>query len=114
MDASGKKVGLLVVGTGYLGAQRAAPAVAARGASLEAGKHVLCEKPLAIDAAEARSLALLADARGVRLATGLNHRFYPPVRDAMALISAWAIGRVESVRAQIGHKADAAFLAGWH
>jgi predicted dehydrogenase len=84
------------------------------GRALEAGKHVLCEKPLAIDGAEARALAVRADERGVRLATGLNHRFYPPVRDALAIVREWAIGRVESVRAQIGHRASAGFLASWH
>jgi len=82
--------------------------------SLEAGKIVLCEKPLATDPDDARDLALLADACGVRLATGFNHRFYPPVRDALDLVSTWAIGRVESVRLTIGHAASPEFLAGWH
>ncbi|MBX6315154.1 MAG: Gfo/Idh/MocA family oxidoreductase [Isosphaeraceae bacterium] len=169
MEAQGRRMGFLVVGVGFLGAQRAAAVMAARGArliavvdrdperalavagrhgvlavadleaglalpgveavivatphaehgeqvraALEAGKHVLCEKPLTIDADEARDLALIADAEGLRLATGFNHRFYPPIRDAMALVSAWRIGRVESVRAQIGHRASAAFLKSWH
>ena len=83
-------------------------------ASLDAGKHVLCEKPLAIDPAEARDLAEHADQLGLQLATGFNHRFYPPVRDALELVSGWSIGRVESVRMTIGHAASAEFLAGWH
>ena len=82
--------------------------------SLEAGKHVLCEKPLAIRSEEARALATLADERRLKLATGLNHRFYPPVRDALALVSHWSIGRVESVRAEIGHLASPEFLKSWH
>jgi len=82
--------------------------------ALAEGKSVLCEKPLAIDAADARALAEQADAARVRLATGFNHRFYPPVRDALRLVSDWAIGRVEGVRAVIGHKAPADFLSGWH
>src|SRR5439155_8681619 len=84
------------------------------GLALEAGKHVLCEKPLAVRPDHARLLALRADELRLRLATGLNHRFYPPVRDALALVSRWAIGRVESVRATIGHRASPEFLAGWH
>ena len=56
--------------------------------ALEAGKHVLCEKPLTIRPEQARLLALRADELRLRLATGLNHRFYPPVRDALALVSA--------------------------
>ena len=83
-------------------------------ASLDAGMHVLCEKPLAIDPSEARELAHHADERGLRLATGFNHRFYPPVSEALALVSRWAIGRVESVRLTIGHAATAEFLGGWH
>ena len=82
--------------------------------SLEDGKHVLCEKPLSIDPDEARDLAALADDRGLRLATGFNHRFYPPVRDALSLVSSWKIGRIESVRLTIGHAASPEFLAGWH
>jgi predicted dehydrogenase len=82
--------------------------------ALRAGKHVLCEKPLTIRPADARRLASLADDLNLRLATGLNHRFYPPIRDAMALAASGSIGRVESVRAEIGHKADAAFLQSWH
>ncbi|MEO6809170.1 MAG: Gfo/Idh/MocA family oxidoreductase [Isosphaeraceae bacterium] len=82
--------------------------------ALDAGKHVLCEKPLTIDADEARALAVLAESRGLRLATGLNHRFYPPVRDALELVKTRAIGRVERVRATIGHEASSEFLASWH
>ena len=82
--------------------------------ALEAGKHVLCEKPLTVRPDQARTLAMRADELRLRLATGLNHRFYPPVRDALALVSRWAIGRVESVRAEIGHTASPEFLASWH
>ncbi|MFO0910621.1 MAG: Gfo/Idh/MocA family oxidoreductase [Isosphaeraceae bacterium] len=83
-------------------------------AALEAGKHVLCEKPLTTHPEEARQLALRADQLRLKLATGLNHRFYPPVRDALELASSWQVGRIESVRAEIGHKATSEFLGGWH
>ena len=82
--------------------------------ALDAGKTVLCEKPLAIDADDARDLAEKADSLGLRLATGFNHRFYPPVAEALRLLSSWAIGRVESVRMTIGHVATPEFLEGWH
>jgi predicted dehydrogenase len=82
--------------------------------ALTAGKHVLCEKPLAIDPAEALALAELAEARGLRLATGLNHRLYPPVAEALALVGRGAIGPLQSVRAEIGHRAGPDFLASWH
>jgi predicted dehydrogenase len=49
-------------------------------AALQAGKHVLCEKPLATASAEARQLANLARQAGVRHATNYNLRFYPMVQ----------------------------------
>lgn len=82
--------------------------------ALEAGKNVLCEKPLTTDPDEAKDLAAKADSIGRRLATGFNHRFYPPVADALRLVSSWSIGRIESLRITIGHKASPEFLAGWH
>jgi len=82
--------------------------------ALEAGKHVLCEKPLTTSPGDARHLAQRADELRLRLATGLNHRFYPPVRDALTLAAAWGLGRVQGVRAEIGHNAGPDFLATWH
>lgn len=82
--------------------------------ALEAGKHVLCEKPLAIDANEAITLAELAEEFRLQLATGFNHRFYSPVRDAIALIEDGQIGKVMDVHATIGHMASREFLRGWH
>lgn len=165
MDA----IGVLVVGAGFLGAQRAAAAHRGRGtrlvgvadtdlgraravagrhgafaaASVEAGleldgidavvvatphadhvdavelalargKHVLCEKPLAVDADDARRLAAMADDAGLRLAVGFNHRLYPPIRDAIAIVESGGVGRVESLRVEIGHHASDEFLRGWH
>jgi predicted dehydrogenase len=169
MDARHETIGILVVGAGFLGAQRAAAATIARGTTLVGvvdtdlgrardvasrynafavdsldeglaldgvdavviatphhdhvgsaelalarGKDVLCEKPLAILSEDAWRLAHQADDARLRLATGFNHRFYPPIRDALAIVSEWGIGRIESVRVQIGHAASADFLAGWH
>lgn len=82
--------------------------------ALSAGAHVLCEKPIALEAREARSVAMFADQKRLKLATGFNHRFYPPVQDALKLIGEWAIGRTESVRVEIGHRAGEEFLTGWH
>jgi predicted dehydrogenase len=82
--------------------------------ALLADRHVFCEKPLAIDPHDARALAELADERGLRLATGFNHRQYPPVAEALRLVECGLIGPVQSVRAEIGHRASPAFLASWH
>jgi predicted dehydrogenase len=72
-------------------------------AALAAGKHVLCEKPLANTVAEARSMTAAArDARaaGVRTMVGFNYRRVPAVAFARQLVAAGRIGTVRQVRAQ--------------
>src|SRR6267143_3315162 len=66
-------------------------------ASLERGRHVLCEKPFALNAAEARELAALAKTRG-RVAV-VNHEFrHFPARETLTRkIREGALGRVEHV-----------------
>lgn len=49
---------------------------------LAAGKHVICEKPLATDAAAARRLTIAAAKAGVVAAVPFAYRFYPTLRDA--------------------------------
>lgn len=55
-------------------------------AALAAGKHVVCEKPLALDGAEARSLREAADAAGVVATVPFVYRFYPMAREARARV----------------------------
>ena len=72
-------------------------------AALEAGKHVLCEKPLANTVAEARAMvdaARSAKSRGVRSMVGFNYRRVPAVTFARQLIAQGRIGTVRHVRAQ--------------
>ena len=51
-------------------------------AALAAGKHVICEKPLALDAADARELVDAANAAGLQAAVPFVYRYYPTVREA--------------------------------
>ncbi len=71
-------------------------------AALEAGKHVLCEKPLANTVAEAEAMAEAAErsaARGVRAMVGFTYRRVPAVTFLRNLIAEGAVGTVNQVRA---------------
>jgi predicted dehydrogenase len=72
-------------------------------AALEAGKHVLCEKPLANTVAEAERMAEAANkarANGVRAMVGFTYRRVPAVALARRLVEQGRIGEVRHVRAQ--------------
>jgi len=71
-------------------------------AALEAGKHVLCEKPLAntVDEAEAMAdAAARAAARGIRAMVGFTYRRVPAVTFLRDLIAQGKVGRIAHVRA---------------
>ena len=57
-------------------------------AALAAGKHVICEKPLALDAPEADRLQAAAVAAGVVATVPFVYRFYPMIREARARVAA--------------------------
>ncbi|WP_409329114.1 Gfo/Idh/MocA family protein [Trujillonella humicola] len=64
---------------------------------LAAGKHVICEKPLATSEADARVLRDAADAAGVVHAVPFVYRFYPTVRDARGRVRSGAAGDIRLV-----------------
>ncbi|HEY2924996.1 MAG TPA: Gfo/Idh/MocA family oxidoreductase [Candidatus Eisenbacteria bacterium] len=66
-------------------------------ASLERSRHVLCEKPFALNAAEARELASIADARGVVAVVNHEFRHYPAREALTRKIREGGLGRVEHV-----------------
>jgi len=71
-------------------------------AALDAGRHVLCEKPLANSVAEAEAMAAAARraaARGVRAMIGFNYRRVPALALARQLVAAGRIGTLRHVRA---------------
>jgi predicted dehydrogenase len=72
-------------------------------AALEAGKHVLCEKPLANTVAEAATMtraAVEASARNVRAMVGFNYRRIPALALARRIVASGRLGTLRHVRAQ--------------
>src|SRR5690606_16253011 len=66
---------------------------------MEAGKHVLLEKPVALDPASADGLVALARERGIRSLVFFTHRFWPEYTswtERMRERAPWVLGRVES------------------
>jgi predicted dehydrogenase len=74
----------------------------AKGA-LEAGKHVLCEKPLARNVREAHAVLEAAERTGRVLKTGFNYRAMAHVRKAQELLDAGTIGTPYFLRCRYGH-----------
>jgi len=60
--------------------------------ALRAGKHVICEKPMAMDEAEARSMVRAGEESGKILGVAYYRRYYPKIQRAKQLIAAGAIG----------------------
>jgi len=72
-------------------------------AALEAGKHVLCEKPLANTVAEAEEMTAAAEtaaADGVRAMVGFTYRRVPAIALARRLVAEGRVGEIRHVRAQ--------------
>jgi predicted dehydrogenase len=63
-------------------------------AALAAGKHVICEKPLALDAAGAVRLTELAAGTGLQAAVPFVYRYYPTIREARERVREGKLGRL--------------------
>ncbi len=82
-------------------------------AAMEAGKHVLCEKPLGRTLEECRALVECAARNKITLKTGFNHRYYPSVLKAKELVDGGAIGEALFFRGWIGHHGGPDFMTRW-
>ena len=70
--------------------------------AIAAGKHVLCEKPLATSPGDVRAMFDAATQRGVRLVEGYPYRAQPQTLKMRELLAAKSIGRVRFIQASIG------------
>jgi predicted dehydrogenase len=64
----------------------------------EKGKHILCEKPLALTATECREMAAAAEANGVKLMEAFMYRFHPRTEKAKGLVREGAVGAMRAIR----------------
>ena len=71
-------------------------------AAMEAGKHVLCEKPLCRTEEEAERMVIASRKTGMILNCGFNHRFHPAVKEAYRLFHEGKIGKPVFGRGRYG------------
>lgn len=71
-------------------------------AAARVGKHVLCEKPLAVGEAEAGAMFAAADAGGIALVEAFPYLFQPQTSEIERLIASGAIGEVRTMYAAFG------------
>src|SRR5271170_2951418 len=72
-------------------------------AAISAGKHVYCEKPLAVDSAGALKLAAQAESAGVKHGVVQDKLFLPGMRKLKRLVDGGFFGRILSVRGEFGY-----------
>ncbi|HEX6345045.1 Gfo/Idh/MocA family oxidoreductase [Umezawaea sp.] len=70
-------------------------------AALAAGKHVLCEKPFAANAAEAAQVAEAAEASGLVVMEAFHHRYHPLARRMSAIVASGELGELRHVEAHV-------------
>lgn len=67
--------------------------------ALEAGKHVLCEKPFAMNADEAREMIAAADRTGMRLIEAFHYRYHPAFETCLDWVRSGEIGEIREIEA---------------
>ena len=82
--------------------------------ALKTGKHVLCEKPMARNSAEAAPLVEMAKKKKRVLKAGLNLRFHPAVKKAHQLLEEGIIGKPIFARCRYGHGGRPGYDKEWH
>ena len=82
-------------------------------AAAAAGKHVFCEKPLALSVADARAIVDACNRAAVKLAVGHNRRFWPAMRALKQTVDAGRLGRVLHVEGHNSNENSNRVAGGW-
>ena len=82
-------------------------------AAIEAGKHVLVEKPAARSALELEPVMAAAKKHGVKVHVGFNHRYHRALRKAKEIIDAGELDELMFIRARYGHGARIGYDREW-
>jgi predicted dehydrogenase len=72
--------------------------------ALQAGKHVLCEKPIAVSREQARAVRRAASARGRVVMEGFHYRFHPLFGVIADLVTSGRFGRLDAIRSTVNGK----------
>lgn len=72
-------------------------------AALAAGKHVLCEKPMAVSVAECKAMSKAAAAAGKQLCVGFNNRAHPALQKLVKAVASGRYGEALEARVQVYH-----------
>lgn len=82
-------------------------------AAIQAGKHVLVEKPAARNSAELEPLIAAAAACKVCVQVGFNHRYHPAFQKAREIFESGALGPLMFIRARYGHGGRLGYEREW-
>jgi predicted dehydrogenase len=81
--------------------------------AIEAGKHVLVEKPAARNSAELHPLMAASEAHKVCVQVGFNHRYHPGFRKAREIVDSGALGPLMFIRGRYGHGGRLGYEREW-
>jgi predicted dehydrogenase len=82
-------------------------------AAINAGKHVLAEKPAARSATELEPVIVAVERQGVKVHVGFNHRYHRALRKAKEIVDSGELGELMFIRARYGHGARIGYDREW-
>jgi predicted dehydrogenase len=82
-------------------------------AAAHAGKHVFCEKPLALNLADAQQVIATISATGLVLGIGQNKRFWPSMVKLREVVSSGALGQLMHLEGHYSNEHSSKFFAPW-